>query len=183
MRTADIRPTGIEHRLGQEQIIVSKTDAKGVLTYINDVFIDISRYTEAELIGQPHNIVRHPDTPRCIFKLLWDTISSGKEMFAYLDNLSKDGGHYWVLAHVTPTFSAAGTIVGYHSNRRAPAPEAVAQIRPLYASLLAAEKAAGSTPAALAAGTALLQKTLDAQRVTYDELVWNLTNNALAGAR
>jgi len=181
MRNADVRPTGVEHKLGSEQIIVSKTDAKGHLTYINDVFIDISRYTEAELLGQPHNIVRHPDTPRCVFKLLWDTISSGKEMFAYLDNLSKDGGHYWVLAHVTPTFATGGTIVGYHSNRRAPAPRAIEQIKPLYAALLAAEKAAGSTPAALAAGTALLERTLADRGVGYDEFVWNLTNEALAG--
>lgn len=181
MRPTGIRPTGVEHKLGMEEIIVSKTDAKGHLTYINDVFVNISRYSEDELIGQPHNIIRHPDMPRCVFKLLWDTISAGKELFAYIDNLSKDGGHYWVLAHVTPTFDAQGKIVGYHSNRRTPAPKAIAEVRPLYAAALAAENAAHSTPAAIAAGMDVLNRTLDSRGVGYDEFVWNLTNEALAG--
>lgn len=183
MRRSDIVPTGVEHKLDWDEIIVSKTDPKGHLLYINDVFVEISKYSEAELIGQPHSIVRHPDMPRSVFKLLWDTITTGQELFAYIVNLSKDGGHYWVLAHVTPTFDATGNIVGYHSNRRAPAPAAVAQIENLYRDILRAENMAGSTPAALEAGTQLLHATLQQRGVTYDEFVWNLTNEALEAVR
>jgi len=182
LRASDIRPTGVEHRLGDDQIIVSKTDPKGLLTYVNDVFVDISRYREDELLGQPHNIVRHPDMPRSVFKLLWDTIGSGHELFAYVINLSKDGGHYWVFAHMTPSFGPGGQIVGYHSNRRAPEPSAVTRIRALYDQLLAAERRETSTPAAIAAGTAVLQRTLAEAGLDYDEFVWNLTNES-KGAR
>jgi len=182
MRHSDIVPTGVEYKLGWDDIIVSKTDAKGHLVYINDVFVDISKYDESELIGQPHSIVRHPEMPRSVFKLLWDTITAGEELFAYIVNLSKDGGHYWVLAHVTPTFDASGTIVGYHSNRRAPAPAAVAQIEDLYRTILRAENTAGSTPAALAAGTDVLNMTLQQRGMSYDQFVWSITNDALVGA-
>ena len=71
--------TGVERTFGADEIIVSKTDTKGRLTYVNQLFQTIADYKEDELIGQPHNIVRHPDMPRCVFKLLWDTISSGNE--------------------------------------------------------------------------------------------------------
>ena len=153
MRTTTIVPSGVEKRFRADQVIVSKTDRQGRLTYVNPVFVEISGYEEADLIGQPHNIIRHPDMPRSVFKLLWDTISGGRELFAYVVNLSADGGHYWVLAHVTPTVDAAGEIVGYHSNRRTPDPQALAVIQALYRDLLVAERAAPSTPAAIAAGT------------------------------
>ena len=133
MSTPRIQPTGIESHFGKDEIIVTKTDRKGLITYANDVFQRVSGYSEEELIGQQHNIIRHPDMPRCVFKLLWDTIEGGKEIFAYVVNLSKNGNHYWVLAHVTPTFDAGGRIIGYHSNRRKPRPEAVrdqAALRP-----------------------------------------------------
>lgn len=183
MRRTEIVPTGVEHQLGWDEIIVSKTDPQGHLLYINDVFVEISKYAEAELIGQPHSIVRHPEMPRSVFKLLWETIATGQELFAYIVNLSKDGGHYWVLAHVTPTFDANGAIVGYHSNRRAPARAAIAQIEDLYRTILRAENSAGSTPAALEAGTQALNDALEQRGLSYDEFVWNLTNEALEAAR
>ena len=107
--------TGVERTFGADEIIVSKTDTKGRLTYVNQLFQTIADYKEDELIGQPHNIVRHPDMPRCVFKLLWDTIASGNELFAYVVNRCKFGDHYWVFAHVTPTFDAQGQITGFHS--------------------------------------------------------------------
>ena len=120
--TRAIRPTGVENLLGEEELIVSKTDLKGRITYANDVFIRMAKYSWKELMGAPHSLIRHPEMPRSVFKLLWDTLQSRQEIFAYVVNLAKDGGHYWVFAHVTPTFDERGNIVGYHSNRRKPDP-------------------------------------------------------------
>ncbi|MFC7575365.1 PAS domain-containing protein [Klenkia terrae] len=120
-RTA-VRPTGVERSFGADELIVSKTDRRGVITYANDVFLRVGAYSLDEVIGQPHNLIRHPEMPRAVFHLLWDTISRGHELFAYINNLAADGAHYWVLAHVTPSVDERGTIVGYHSNRRRPSP-------------------------------------------------------------
>ena len=120
MRVSHVRPTGVERTFGEDEIIVSKTDAKGIIRYANGVFLRVSGYEEADVLGQPHNIIRHPEMPRCIFRLLWDTIASGEEIFAYVLNLAADGAHYWVFAHVTPSFGPRGEIIGYHSNRRLP---------------------------------------------------------------
>lgn len=179
MRAA-IVPTGVEKTFRPDQIIVSKTDTQGRLTYVNGLFVDISGYPEHELIGKPHNIIRHPDMPRSVFKLLWDRISSGHELFAYVMNLSADGGHYWVLAHVTPTFGPSGEIVGYHSNRRTASAEALTRIKELYAALLAEEKRQPNTPAAIAAGQQLLENTLTEAGMTYDEFVWSLSQEEAA---
>lgn len=180
MRTSTVVPTGVEKRFRPDQVIVSKTDRQGRLTYVNPVFVEISGYVEADLLGQPHNVIRHPDMPRSVFKLLWDTISRGEELFAYVVNLSADGGHYWVLAHVTPTRDADGAIVGYHSNRRTPDPTALTVVQALYRDLLAAERTAGSTPAALVAGAALLDERLAAAGMGYDEWIWSLESGAAA---
>jgi PAS domain S-box-containing protein len=177
---AAIVPTGVEKTFRPDQIIVSKTDTQGRLTYVNGLFVDISGYPEHELIGKPHNIIRHPDMPRSVFKLLWDRISSGHELFAYVMNLSADGGHYWVLAHVTPTFGPSGEIVGYHSNRRTASAEALTRIKDLYAALLAEEKRQDNTPAAIAAGQQLLENTLTEAGMTYDEFVWSLSQEEAA---
>ena len=173
MSTARVRPSGVEAFFGADEIIVSKTDCKGIITYANDVFQRISGYSEAEVIGKPHSLVRHPDMPRSVFKLLWDTIAAGREVFAYVVNLAKDGSHYWVLAHVTPTFDPGGRILGYHSNRRSPRPEAVRAIRPLYDQLLAEEGRDGRKEG-LTAGSALLERQLRDGGQTYDEFIWSL---------
>jgi PAS domain S-box-containing protein len=114
-----VQPTGRERTWGDEELIVSKTDLKGIITYANRTFLSVAGYTEQEILGKPHSIIRHPDMPRCVFKLLWDTIESGNEIFAYVKNMAKNGDHYWVFAHVTPTLDAHGNIIGYHANRAA----------------------------------------------------------------
>jgi PAS domain S-box-containing protein len=174
MRATAVRPTGVERTFRDDQIIVSKTDPKGRLTYVNDMFVQISGYDEAELIGQPHSMIRHPDMPRAIFKLLWDTISAGEELFAYVMNLSADGSHYWVLAHVTPTFDAERRIVGYHSSRRTASRQALDQIQPLYRALLTEERRHDHTPTAVASSYALLEQTLKDRGLSYPEWVWTL---------
>lgn len=174
MRVSPVRPTGVERTFSDDEIIVSKTDTKGILTYVNDVFLDVSKYDESEMIGQPHNVIRHPDMPRAIFNLLWDTISGGDEIFAYVVNLASDGAHYWVLAHVTPTRNRAGQIIGYHSNRRTADRSALDVIEPLYRSLRAEERRLDGAREGLAASVALLQSTLAERGQTYDEFVWSL---------
>ncbi len=86
-----VSPTGVERTFDADELIVSKTDRKGVITYANEVFCRTSRYREEEIIGRPHNVVRHPDMPRALSRLLWDTISGGREIFAYVLNLAADG--------------------------------------------------------------------------------------------
>ncbi|MBK8233341.1 MAG: PAS domain S-box protein [Candidatus Eisenbacteria bacterium] len=168
------RPTGIESFFENDEIIVSKTDLTGKITYANRVFVRVSGYTEEELIGAPHSILRHPDMPRCVFQLLWDTIQSGKEIFAYVVNMSKSGNHYWVHAHVTPTFGPKGEIVGYHSNRRVPTRASLEKIIPIYRALLAEEAKYTDKQEGIRASTALLVKALESQGVEYEEFVWTL---------
>lgn len=172
--TPAVIPTGVERYFGEDEIIVSKTDLKGRITYANEVFIRLSGYDEEELLGAPHNLIRHPGMPRVVFQLLWDQISSGREIFAYVNNLSKSGDHYWVFAHVTPTFGADGAIIGYHSSRRAPERAAVEKAAKLYAQLLEAEaKCADKRTAMRSAGDAL-NALLAQQQVDYDEFVFSL---------
>lgn len=174
MRPSGVRPTGIERTFGDDEIIVSKTDRRGFITYANDVFLRVSAYPEDQVIGQPHSIIRHPDMPRSIFKLLWDTIQDGRELFAYVVNLSGDGAHYWVLAHVTPTRDASGQIVGFHSNRRTPDRAALEVIKPLYAELTAEERRHAHAPSAIAAGCERLAARIAETGGTYDQFVWSL---------
>jgi PAS domain S-box-containing protein len=166
--------TGVERHLPPETIIVSKTDVKGRITYANQPFLDIAGYAEDEVLGKPHNLVRHPEMPRCVFHLLWNAISSGREIFAYVVNLAKNGDHYWVFAHVTPTFDAAGQVKGYHSSRRTPRPEAVAAVRALYADLCAEEARHANPKDAIAAATELLSKKYIGPGGTYEDLVFSL---------
>jgi len=170
------RPTGVEHRFPPEDLIVSKTDRRGVITYANDVFLRVSGYDLDEVLGQPHNLIRHPEMPRAVFALLWQTLAEGREVFAYIDNLSADGGHYWVLAHVTPSYGLDGSVVGYHSNRRSPSPSAVARVAPLYRQLLDEERRHPTAKAAVEASSRLLDRFLAAEGHSYEDFVWSIIN-------
>lgn len=175
-RTQNI-PTGRERHFAEEEIIVSKTDLRGIITYANDVFIRISGYSEAELLGAPHSILRHPEMPRCVFKLLWDTIKGGNEIFAYVLNLAKDGSHYWVFAHVTPSYDLNGKHVGYHSNRRVPYADALQKVAPLYTQLLAIEKRATNPNAGMEASFKTMVDLLQNQGTDYSRFVFSLSQN------
>jgi len=166
--------TGVERKFDKDEIIVSKTDTRGIITYANRVFLKIADYTEEEVLGKPHNIIRHPDMPRCVFKLLWDTLQSGREIFAYVVNRTKGGDHYWVFAHVTPTFDTAGEITGYHSNRRVPSREAVAKATELYRTLREEESRSGFSDAGMQAASRQLENLLEQNGVEYDEFAFSL---------
>lgn len=161
-------PTGIERALGDEDFIVTKTDPKGRILYANRIFIAIARYSESELLGSQHNIIRHPDMPRAVFKLLWETIAAGQEFVGYVKNMAKDGNHYWVLATVTPDKDASGNIIGYTSVRRKPRAEAIRTVAQLYAAMLAAEQSAG-TRDAITAGQAVLHSAMNGK--SYEQFV------------
>ncbi|MBI1358469.1 MAG: PAS domain-containing protein [Acidobacteria bacterium] len=169
-----IEPTGKEQFFGEDEIIVSKTDLRGRITYANDVFMQVAGYTEKELLGEAHNIIRHPDMPRAVFQYLWDEIEAGREIFAYVVNLCKNGDHYWVFAHVTPTFDVNGNIIGYHSNRRVPDRPAVDKARDLYAALLAEENRAADWREGMKASLEMLSSQLAAAGCTYEQFVFSL---------
>ena len=171
-------PSGVERPFGRDEIIVTKTDTAGRITYANQVFLRVAAYDEDDVLGRPHNIVRHPDMPRGVFKLLWDTIAAGDEIFAYVLNLASDGGHYWVFAHVTPSLDADKRVTGYHSNRRYAPRTAVAAVEPIYRRMLRAEAQEGRATAAAAAGVECLHDQLAEAGSTYDQLVWSVTHGA-----
>jgi len=169
-----VRPTGVERTFTADELIVSKTDLKGVITYANDVFLRVSGYCLQQVMGAPHNLIRHPDMPRAVFKLLWDRLSQRQEVFAYIDNLAADGSNYWVLAHVTPSYSASCQVVGYHSNRRLPARGAVDRVKPLYAQLLAEERRHPNARTAVEASSRLLDELVAEHASGYDEFIWSI---------
>ena len=173
-------PTGVERTFGADDLIVSKTNLKGIITYANATFAHVARYSEDQLLGQPHSIVRHPDMPRAVFRLLWDVIGTGGEVFAYVKNLAADGAHYWVLAHVTPSYGPDGSITGYHSSRRCPDRSAIATIEPVYAMLRTTEQRQGTPTAAIDASIALLTTMLAERKQTYEEFLWSIATAAVA---
>ena len=167
--------TGIERQFPDDDIIVSKTDLRGRIIYANKISLDIADYSEIEVLDQPHSLIRHPKMPRCIFKFLWDTIESGNEIFAYVINRAKFGDHYWVLAHVTPSFDAEGSVVGYHSSRRVPSNTTITEtIEPLYAALLAKEEEFEDRKQGLSASTEMLLGILKDKGVDYERWVFSI---------
>ena len=173
--TKNIIPTGNERFFEEDEIIVSKTDTKGRITYTNDTFIKISGYKEKKLIGKPHSLIRHQDMPRCVFKLLWDTLESKNEIFAYVVNMAKNGDHYWVFAHVTPSYDNDGNIIAYHSNRRVPRREPLENvIIPLYKTLLDEEKKHNNRKEGMQSAFNMLLKILEEKGVGYDEFILSI---------
>jgi PAS domain S-box-containing protein len=171
---ARVRPTGAEVTFDADELIVTKTDLKGIVTYANETFLRLTVYREEDVVGQPHNVIRHPDMPRCVFKLIWDTVVSGQEIYAYVLNLASEGSAYWVLAHVTPSVDPTGRVIGYHSSRRWPDLAAVEAVRPLYARLRAEERRHDRSSDGLDASWRMLHDVLDGRGESYDQFVWTL---------
>jgi len=116
------------------RLIVSRTDLEGNITHCNASFVEMSGYSEAELIGAPHYILRHPDMPAAAFRDLWETVRAGRKWHGYVRNLRKDGRYYWVFATVIPNVRN-GQVVGYTSVRRKPARAKVDSSVELYAEM------------------------------------------------
>jgi len=166
---------GEERFFERDELIVSKTDIKGRITYANNAFLRIADYTEVEVIGKPHNVIRHPSMPHGIFELLWRTISAGEELFAYVVNKAKNNDHYWVIAHVTPSIQA-GKIVGFHSTRRVPNPDTIKNvIEPLYDRLNTIEAASSNRKDGTTASFNSLMTMLNEKQISYAEFIADLT--------
>ena len=124
--------TQTEISLRDDAIIVSRTDARGILTFVNSEFIETSGFTEEQLVGAPHNIVRHPDMPQAAFADLWATLKQGRPWVGMVKNRCQNGDFYWVRANVTPVIEQ-GVLQGYISIRNKPGRDEVAAAEALYA--------------------------------------------------
>jgi PAS domain S-box-containing protein len=126
--------TDVETPYPEGRLIVSRTDAQGIITHVNQSFIDMSGYSREELIGAPHYILRHPDMPPAAFKELWETVQRREKWQGYVKNLRKDGGYYWVKATVIPNIRN-NQVAGYTSVRRKPSRRKIAECIRLYPTL------------------------------------------------
>ena len=156
----------MEHKMDENDFIISKTDLRGKITYCNRIFMKMAEYSEEELLGAPHNIIRHQNMPKAVFKLLWDRIQNKEEVFAYVLNATKNNNEYWVFANVTASLDVRGNIIGYFSVRRKPNSNAIAIIKPLYAKMLEEEKRNG-----VDASLKVLTEVLEEKGMSYDELI------------
>ena len=140
------RPTPIDREVqwDKTKTLISETDVKGTITNVNDVFCAVSHYSASELIGQPHNLIRHPDMPKLIFKLLWDNLKVGNNFVGVIKNLAKTGEYYWVVTDFEMRRDAMGNITHYIGRRKS-VPEAAINnyLAPFYESLLKMEKVGG----------------------------------------
>jgi len=137
-------PRDEEIELDPKRYIVSETDEKGKITFCNDYFKEVSGYSDEELLGHAHNVVRHPDMPKVVFKLLWETISQGKNINAVVKNMAKDGRYYWIFTEFESRRDTdTGEIIGYHASRKNVSKHVIEIIADLYVELLAVEKSDG----------------------------------------
>ncbi len=133
------KPTPIdEEYIFDQGLIISSTNLKGIITYANRKFCEISGYTKEELKGKNHNIVRHPDMPKAAFQEIWNTLHAGKEWTGVVKNLRKDGLYYWVYSHITP-IEINNEIAGYTAARRPASHTEIEDTVPVYEALLAQE--------------------------------------------
>lgn len=158
MKIQSVAPTGIAQSFEINETFFSTTDQRGVITAGNHVFLRTSGYSLEELIGQPHNLIRHPDIPRCVFRLLWQTAAADQPFIGYVKNQAKSGNHYWVMAIIVPIPS------GFLSVRIKPTSSLLPVVEKLYKELLQAEQAA------LARGQSESNAALEASALLNREL-------------
>lgn len=165
------KPTPIDEeiQLDAERHFITSTNLKGIITSANIYFIKVSGYSEYELIGSPHSIVRHPDMPRIIFKLLWQQIQSGQNMCAVVKNMAKDGRYYWVVTDFEILRDeVTKSITGYRAYRKPASKETVQSMIPIYKRLIEAEKVGG-----MLASEQEFNNILKEQKMSYQEFINN----------
>lgn len=162
-------PTGKQIKLDPRKYIVSKTDSRGIITYGNEYFTKISGYKESELIGSPHNILRHPDMPKAIFHLMWKYLKNGRNIMAVVKNLSKNGDHYWVVTDFNIKRDHEGNVRYYLAFRQAAPKQVISEIEILYKKLLEIEKVHN-----MDASIAYLEGYLEEKRMNYDQFIEEL---------
>jgi PAS domain S-box-containing protein len=169
--------TGIQTDFSRGVILVSKTTPTGAIIYANPDFCRVAGYELHQLLGKPHNMIRHPDMPRAVFSLMWETLRSGHEFFGYVVNRCSNGNHYWVFAQVVPDVDPdTGETVSFHSTRRWADPQACDRAMEVYRQMLEAESVERSPRAAVAAGRRALQNILAKAGMTYEEWCFSLSS-------
>lgn len=132
-----------EVKWDKTKTIVSKTDVYGSILYINDAFSETSEYNKVELIGEAHNIIRHPHMPKVVFKMLWAALKKGENFHAIVKNLTKSGKYYWVITDFTIDKNENGEVSGYTGQRKAVPDSVIEKIEPFYKTLLEIEQQKG----------------------------------------
>ncbi|SFV56376.1 Methyl-accepting chemotaxis protein [hydrothermal vent metagenome] len=165
------RPKAIdrEAKFDKKRFILSKTDTKGNILSINSEFCDISGYSEKELIGKQHNILRHPNMPKAIFHLMWKYLLSGRAITVVIKNLTKSGEYYWVIADLKPRFNEKGTIVSFTSFQKFATEDIVEEIEELYETMIRIEKVHK-----IKNSLEYLDGFLEERKVTYDGFIYDL---------
>lgn len=165
------RPTPVDREvvIGENQVLLSITDTKGVIEYCNEAFVESSGYEEYELAGSGHNIVRHPDMPRAVFKLMWERIQKKENIIAVVKNLAKTGRYYWVITDFVVKEDKEGNITGYKAFRK-PAPrKAIEAVTPLYKKLREIENVRG-----MEAADKFLNGYFEGENTNYDDFIEGL---------
>jgi len=169
-------PTNKEIVLDPERTILSKTDSKGIIVYASDYFMEISGYSLTELMGKPHNVIRHPDMPKVVFELLWRSIKNKQNMHAVVKNLSKDGSFYWVITDFQVDVNpATENIISIQARRKAVPKAILSQIEKLYKNLLEIEKNVSPE-----ASLKYFIGYLDENKMNYNEWILSLIEQAPA---
>lgn len=164
---------GQEVKLSNDEMIITKTDPKGQITYANRRFMQIAGYSEPELLGKHHNLIRHSDMPRGVFRLLWQTLQDKNEFFGYVKNRTSDGGFYWVFANITPDYRTDSSLAGYFSVRRRPNYQAIKQMNEWYKIMLQIE-ASETSSRAPEVSLLWLKEQVKQQGCSYNELLTQL---------
>jgi len=162
------RPIVVDNEINfsKKKFIVSKTDTDGQIIFVNKNFCEVSGYTEEELIGSPHNAIRHPDMPQAVFFLVWNSLLEGKEVSGVVKNLAKSGEYYWVIADFSVKRDKDGKIDSFTAFRRAAPNGVIEVIEELYATMLKIEKRQG-----MKASLQYLESFLEEEGVSYDEFL------------
>ncbi len=155
------------------ELIISKTDLQGKITYANRTFMRVSNYSELDLLGQNHNLIRHPSMPRGVFYGLWSTLKAGNEFFGFIKNYTSDQNYYWVFANVTPDV-VNGNVTGYYSVRRSPAKQAISSVEQLYRQMLEKERTTDRKQAAEASWKWLTDMVAREHHQSYEEFALSL---------
>jgi len=135
------RPEPIDQEvLFDGRSLISETDTKGIITFVNRKFVEMTGYSKEEAIGQSHNMLRHPDMPKAAFEQMWSIIKSGTTWEGYVKNLRKDGKYYWVIVNIIPKLDDNGEIIGYIASRKVPDRHQLELTKETYKKMLEAEK-------------------------------------------
>ena len=165
-----IQANGRLRHLPQDAFLVSKTDPSSKIYYANSAFCDVSCYELDELIGKPHNVIRHPEMPRGVYNLMWEHLKTEEEFFGYVKNLAADGCAYWTFANITPDYQD-GQLVGYTSVRRSPQEKALEVVDAVYREMLAVEQQYSGREEQLVHSSAVLWQKINKEYNSYAEYI------------